>query len=319
MPDYSVILPAILRQYPFRVIRYEHLRTSENAVVKLISDTGTPYALRIRKMTERYREQVTSELVVLHAFHQNTGVEIPIAHPTCCGDLFCMIEWDGVPYAGIVFSWVPGVSMAPGEIRESHMLAMGRTTARFHQFSRAYEPPPGFVRPIYGDEWFFGQNAWSGSPAFIQQLESRDVQRLFNARDCIRAGLQKIPGNASSFGLIHYDLHVGNFLFQDGQANMIDFDECGFGFYLFDVAHILFEFIGHPAFDTLRAAAISSYAGATGNNGMNDQLNLFLALQGMAYVNWLNRIFLRDGNKDAATYWIPLILQRLDTVLGPTL
>ena len=318
MSDYTSVLPALLSCYPFRIVRHEHLRTSENAVLKLISDTGTLYALRIRKMTEAYREQLASELVILHAFSQSTGAVIPVPLPTCQGELFCTTERDGVPYVGTVFSWVPGVSMAPAEIRESHMIAMGRATARFHQFSSTYAPPPGFVRPVYGDEWFFGQNAWSGSPTFIRQLEPRDAQRLFDARDSIRAGLQKIPENASSFGLIHYDLHVGNFLFQDGQANMIDFDECGFGFYLFDVAHILFEFIGQPGFDTFRAAAISACTNATDDNGMNDQLNLFLALQSMAYVNWLNRIFLRDGNKDAAKYWIPLILQRLDTVLGST-
>ena len=42
-------------------------------------------------------------------------------------------------------------------------------------------------------------------------------------------------------GLIHADLHYENFLFHDGVARAIDFDDCGWGFYLYDVAVTLWE------------------------------------------------------------------------------
>ena len=117
--------------------------------------------------------------------------------------------------------------------------------------------------------------------------------------------------------MIHYDLHVGNFLFDHDNANMIDFDECGFGWYLFDLAHILFEFIEDARFDAFKQVVAENYGAGRGCSAYSDsELNLFLALQGIAYMNWLYRIFRRDRNTDARKYWVPVIISRLKTVMG---
>ena len=48
----------------------------------------------------------------------------------------------------------------------------------------------------------------------------------------------RTPG---TFGLIHADLHLDNTLFADGEARLIDFDDCGFGYRIYDVAVALWE------------------------------------------------------------------------------
>ncbi len=44
---------------------------------------------------------------------------------------------------------------------------------------------------------------------------------------------------AQNWGLIHADLHEGNYLFYNEQIRPIDFGRCGFGYYLYDIAQSL--------------------------------------------------------------------------------
>ena len=313
MTNYSQFLPQILSNYPLTIVHHEHLRTSENVVIKLVSDSGRSYALRIRKILGSYQEQISSELVVLRDFSERTQADIPAPLPTRNGRLFCTVTAGGDAYMCIVFSWVAGVHLGAGEITPRHMAFMAQAVSLLHNFSSAYHPPSSLVRPVYDEEWFFGAPSWTTSADFVGRLDPDHAAYLRAADDTIRARLREHPRNAASFGLIHYDLHAGNFLFHENGANMIDFDECGFGYYLFDLAHILFEFIDDPRFGAFKDVVAEHYAGARYSDR---DLALFLALQGIAYANWLYRIFRRDGNTDAQKYWVPKIVERLKKVAG---
>lgn len=52
----------------------------------------------------------------------------------------------------------------------------------------------------------------------------------------VRSALRCLSTDPASFGLIHADLNPGNFLFGDGRIAVIDFDDCSFGWYLYDLA-----------------------------------------------------------------------------------
>ncbi len=320
MVSYSEILPQVLADYPLAVVHHEHVRTSENVVVKLQSEDGRFYALRIRRIRGScQQEQLMSELVFLHDLHEHTGTEIPTPVATRSGRLFCRITVDGDTYMCTVFTWVAGVHVGANDVTLLHMASMARAVALLHRFSFEYRPPEGFVRPVYDEEWFFGANSWSTDRDFTGRLTPADTAYLLTFNKTLHAHMRNYPKNADSFGLIHYDLHVGNFLFHKTSATMIDFDECGFGYYLFDLAHILFEFIDHPEFEAFRKAAIEQYTAiGTAKCRPDRDIELFLGLQGVAYVNWLHRIFRRDGNEDALRYWIPLLVQRLKRLqIGP--
>jgi aminoglycoside phosphotransferase (APT) family kinase protein len=57
-------------------------------------------------------------------------------------------------------------------------------------------------------------------------------------------GLQELGKDSNVFGIIHRDLHLNNILFHDGEAYVIDFEVCGWGYYLFDVAVTLLSLEG---------------------------------------------------------------------------
>jgi Ser/Thr protein kinase RdoA (MazF antagonist) len=317
MLNYVRYLPHILEHYPLAIVHHEHLRTSENMVVKLVADNGVFYALRIRKVIASYHEQVMSELTFLRDLHQQSAAEIPLPIATKSNQLFCRITVRGESYVCILFSWVPGIHVGAQDISCAQMGAMAQAVSRLHNFSSGYNPPPDFVRSVYDEQWYFGPQSWNTSKEFISRLNPVHTAFLQTINETVSAYLRRYPRNSATFGLIHYDLHVGNFLFHDTIANMLDFDECGYGYYLFDLAHLLFDFIGDPRYDAFKNTATEQYAEARSMDRIPDvDLDMFLALQGVAYVNWLYRLFWRDGKDDALEYWVPIIVKRLKTITG---
>ncbi|MED1958767.1 phosphotransferase [Brevibacillus formosus] len=45
--------------------------------------------------------------------------------------------------------------------------------------------------------------------------------------------------NRNHYGIIHGDLYQGNIIFHNGDPRSIDFGRCGFGYYLYDIAHTI--------------------------------------------------------------------------------
>ncbi len=317
MFDSAQILPQVLERYALDVVRHEHVRTSENVVLKLLARDGRAFALRIRKTAGAGSAHILSELAVLRDFGARAGATVPVPLPARDGRLFCPVAVEQETFQCAIFSWVSGVHVAADQISPPQMAAMARAVAQLHAFSAAYRPPADFVRPVYDDAWFFGPGTWSADPEFVARLAPDAAAYLQEANRTVRDRLRSFPRAPDSFGLIHYDPHPGNFLFENDAAHLLDFDECGFGPYLFDLAHVLFEFIENSRFPDYRDAAHAEYAAARNGRAISEaDLQLFLALQAIAYVNWLHRIFRRDGNANAAAGWIPRIVRRLQAVLA---
>jgi Ser/Thr protein kinase RdoA (MazF antagonist) len=77
--------------------------------------------------------------------------------------------------------------------------------------------------------WREGEQFYSASEMAVfeaaAQREHEDLQELVYARD--------------AFGPIHRDLHLSNILFHSRRVGVVDFDMCGLGHYLFDLAVLL--------------------------------------------------------------------------------
>jgi hypothetical protein len=64
------------------------------------------------------------------------------------------------------------------------------------------------------------------------------------------------PPSASFTATLHHE----NVLFDNGEARAIDFDDCGWGFYLYDFAVTLFDLEDRPRYNELRDALGGAYA-----------------------------------------------------------
>lgn len=131
----------------------------------------------------------------------------------------------------------PGVlaeGMLPEEWRPQLFEALGRAVGRCHRVAQGYQPAAAEARP----DWQEMQSCFNPLP----ELPSASPVALAQWQACL-ARLADLPVDALHYGVTHLDLHFGNF-FVDPAKNLItlfDFDNCARGWYVMDIAMLLFD------------------------------------------------------------------------------
>jgi Ser/Thr protein kinase RdoA (MazF antagonist) len=88
-------------------------------------------------------------------------------------------------------------------------------------------------------------------------------------------------------GLIHADLHLDNALFLGGEVALIDFDDCGFGYRLYDIAVALWELRRRRDYEAFRDALIAGYTEQRPlPAGQLADLDAFIAAREVAFALW---------------------------------
>ena len=85
--------------------------------------------------------------------------------------------------------------------------------------------------------------------------------------------------------MIHADLVRENVLLDGTTLHIIDFDDGGFGFRLFDVATSLPKNRRDPTYPDLRAGLVNGYQNVRPLDMV--PLELFMALRAVTYVGWI--------------------------------
>ncbi len=89
--------------------------------------------------------------------------------------------------------------------------------------------------------------------------------------------------------MIHADFAPENLLVEDGQVRLIDFDDAGFGWHLFELVTSLYFIQGEPYFDRAQEALFNGYR--THRQLSDEQLELlplFFLARAFTYVGWVH-------------------------------
>lgn len=254
----------------------------ENRVYRVTSSTGS-YALRIKRPGYRDEVELQSELEWLGAMDR-AGLSVPAPVSSLAGRL---LERVGDGFVDLV-TWLPGNPMGKSRIplalsdRIGAFHALGAEMARLHQACDAWQQPSGFRRCRWDIEGLVGDTPVWG--AFWQNPTLDDSTRalFLSFREAARSCL---AGSGPEFGLIHADLVRENVLFDGPVIRMIDFDDGGFGYRLFDVATVLLKNLDEPDYPALKGALIDGYVGCKPLD--LSLLDLFIALRATTYVGWI--------------------------------
>jgi len=149
-------------------------------------------------------------------------------------------------------------------LRPIHFYALGQLIARLHEHTSHWQPPPGFTRRHWDWEGLFGDAAGLNLPSSEVWALVPDRYRapFETVAGQIRQVMDKLGQEPSAFGLIHADLFLGeegNVLFHKDQARPIDFDDCGFGYWVYDLAVPLAHWQKSPLWAAYRQALLDGY------------------------------------------------------------
>jgi Ser/Thr protein kinase RdoA (MazF antagonist) len=152
-----------------------------------------------------------------------------------------------------MFEWVAGVASPP--LDELVSRAWGRATAELHAFSRTGGLVAGSERPTWTAQTVIFDGPSFSTPSFPSG--SREV--IAEVQKILRP-MQETADDA--LAVIHADLHVGNIVLSpDHVVGIIDFDDCGFGEEVFDVATAISSIarVSPGSFDSIASAYLSGY------------------------------------------------------------
>ena len=247
----------------------------ENAMFRVDEAAyGSRWAMRVHRDGYRTAGEIRSELVWMDALRE-AGVPTPRARFGIDGDPLQLVAPPGGPPLQVdVLAWVEGSSLAAGgqgfdarqgyeglaahDMPEVHRL-VGRTSALIQQHGRRWAPPAGFSRPVWDVDALIGARALWGDYADLAVLTAEQLALMHRAADRVRRRLDTFGRAPDRFGLTHGDLMPDNILVADGVPYVIDFDDAGYGWYLYDLATLLADKVADPSFAEVRDAWADGY------------------------------------------------------------
>ncbi len=294
----------------------ELIKHRENAVFKI--DSGDHrYALRVHRAGYHSDIELESELAWMAAISRDE-IRTPKALATRNGAAFASAEAAGVPEPRQVdvLEWFDGEPLAsiedgfadPREIETTFAL-IGELMASTHNHSESWRRPEWFRRHAWDEDGIVGEEPLWGRYWDLEHLTDEQRARLGAAKRAALSELAAFGKSADRYGLIHADFLPENLLRGAGGICLIDFDDAGFGWHVFDLATTLFFHLGEEHFNAATGALIEGYRSRRPLPEEHVQkLPLFLLLRGLTYLAWAHS----RSETETARELTPMVVAAVD-------
>ncbi|PIC83115.1 serine kinase [Sporosarcina sp. P21c] len=228
---------------------------SENATY-LVENTVTDekYILRVCRPDYHKKVEIESEVKWLQSIDEHTTIMVskPILGSNNDFLQTVTLEGDNREYHCVLFTFLEGET--PDVDNEEKLIRIfreiGKTTAQFHQHSISnYAKFEEIKRPIWDYNNLLGEQPKWGRWQDGRGITPEREQLLTRVSKTIKSRLEDFGKGPEFFGLIHADLRHANLLIDNEKkiVQVIDFDDSGFGWYLYDLATSL-SFIEHRSY-----------------------------------------------------------------------
>ncbi|HEX4765618.1 MAG TPA: phosphotransferase [Lichenihabitans sp.] len=267
------------------------LNVSENATFR-VDDArgGRAVALRVHRLNYHAAEEIRSEIAWIEALRREAIVETPAPLPGRDGDyLQILVSPSGLPPRhAVAFAFAPGAEPAPDADLPGWFKILGTLTARMHRHTERWTPPERFRRKTWDFDAMFGPRPLWGDWRAGVGLDAAGRALLGRALDLIGARLDRFGRTPERFGLIHADLRLANLLVDGAHLRVIDFDDCGFCWRLYDFAAAVSFFEHEPIVEALRDAWIEGYRTVRAlPQEEADEMPVFIAMRRFLLVAWI--------------------------------
>jgi Ser/Thr protein kinase RdoA (MazF antagonist) len=234
------------------------LNLSENTVF-LAEEAGRRLVLRVHRPGYHRPGEIASELAWIAALREARVLETPAPVPGIDGRLLRTLRVGATERSVVAFEHVPGRSPDPQEDLTGWFRRLGAVTARLHAHARHWTRPDHFVRKLWTVETMLGPDGHWGDWRRARGLSAPGEALLGRAAAAIGTVLTRYGTAPDRFGLIHGDLRLANLLVDADCLRVIDFDDCGFGWFLYDFAAAVSFFEDAPMVPALMAAWVEGY------------------------------------------------------------
>lgn len=229
-----------LKRYEIKPALVAFLQHSENVTFRVDCPNAT-FLLRLHSpRAESFGKDtldsqvIHSEMLWLEALRQeNLPVPGPVKNQS--GEYVSHVS--GIP--ATLLTWQEGRLLTREMENEDTAAQIGSLIGKIHAHVRRWQIPAGFSRP-QRDLAYFQRALHSLRPAIQDgRISYPDYKAFETSLEILEEEIRPLPRNSQTWGLLHGDLHRGNFLLHDEQIHLIDFSRCAFGHFAYDLATCL--------------------------------------------------------------------------------
>ena len=253
------------------------------------------YVLRI--LTTGNVQGVASELTWLTALSRDAGIAVREPIATLDGELLIKVSTPGVPDGRIVslMRWLDG-RLLTNNMRPNRARAWGRVVAKLHNFAAGWQPPEGFTRPHWDWEGQLGGREFSRPVKELVASMPKHFQEPFGiVSDQAREVIESFGKGPDAYGMVHMDMYPENVLFKGKEVYPFDYEDCGFGYWMWDIGVALCLWPWTEEWYWIRDAFLEGYAQVrTCPESQLAHLDLFMATQYATMVLWASAFIKND-------------------------
>jgi Ser/Thr protein kinase RdoA (MazF antagonist) len=195
---------------------------------------GHNYVLRLTPPGEEADVQAQKSILAWMAYLAAQGASVPAPLPSQKSNLVEVIPTAEGEWLAVAFTRAEGIlseELSLDELGERQFQLLGRSIGKMHTSARSYVPSGDVNYP----QWETGGNLFNHLLLNEPWLREKQSQLLEQIRS--------LPKPAEAYGLVHCDLHFGNFFVDipGEKITLIDFDDCAYGWFVMDIAVLLFD------------------------------------------------------------------------------
>jgi Ser/Thr protein kinase RdoA (MazF antagonist) len=267
------------------------INVSENWTYRIDEpDSGRTFALRVHRPGYHTAEEIESELDWIDALREDDVVETAHVVPVSDGSRVTQLSTPELGERNVVlFEWLTGdMPELEGTDLLSGFHTLGAVSARMHGHARQWSRPQSFRRFAWDYETTLGSLGHWGRWQDGLGIGSEELNVLGRLDAAIRSRLEAYGRAPERFGLVHADIRLANLLVDGAHVRVIDFDDCGFSWFMYDFATTVSFFEDHPQVPELKAAWVEGYRSVASLDPEDEgELDTFVMLRRLLLVAWI--------------------------------
>ena len=227
----------VLKLYPVEINEISLVNYENNATFKLTAKDGDHYAFRINVNSPRSKSNVEGEVAWVKFLNNSDLVQTarPISNIQGSHVTTFFHQESGRDLYTVMYSWLEGEDVGD-EPTPTQLHALGAAMAHMHKLSVDFDLPGDCQVPILNDPFWGSPDLLRGDESQLSDEYKTLVIEAF--AEISRRTNDLYQENKSH--LIHADLHGWNVKWHLDQISVFDFDDCGIGLPIQDLATALY-------------------------------------------------------------------------------
>ena len=266
------------------------INVSENATYIVEAPEGFKAVLRVHRENYHSHRAIECELAWLESLDEENVVTTPGYYVGRNGDPIQegSVEGLDVPRFMVLFHFVEGSAPDESGDMTDGFEELGAIAARCHDHVLRWPKPDNFERLTWDAEAVFGDNPTWGDWRDAPEVDNEVRPVLEEVEKIIRTRLDAFGKAPDHFNLIHADMRLANLLIDESGTRLIDFDDCGWGWFLYDFAASISFIEDDPRIPDLKAAWVRGYRSIRDLSSQEEfEIETFIMLRRMALLAWI--------------------------------